>query len=655
MRGRRRLVVAFCYLTLAATTVIAANSTNDLHSQGRSLNARVNFQQEVDTNGKQQTSDDDKDYTLLVETDLDDGDGDEEDEARGMQQDILKLESDLAKQSLQDDEDEDWEEEDANTDAGWSLSKRVNSIDEKNSGSSVHSKNAGATTTSNNDKIVEEPGPKSPVSSPEVKKNTQDSAQQANAAAAAARVAAARAKATTVGKGNQKESTIPSSPPPSPNPFNLPSFDATPLPPKRSFAQWQAAYQDARRASTREHFARVRGILPGKLHASQSSPNSYEFTSRISLDPEAPHSSYAAACLVVRDAHDDLAEWVHYHLKLNFSKIYIYDHASMPPLLNVVKRWVDSGSVVYERFDDDFYHPSGRPQLYGYDKCLRDHSKEHHWLAFFDVDEFLIFQNGPPVQDLPTLLRQYESYSGLAVHWILFGSSGREYRPAQGTLRSYTKCLPLNHTHHLYVKTLANTKCTVRSSDNPHVFYHNCSRPAVRTNFSPVHAKTAEGLPVHDVIALQHYAIRSAEEFEIKMARGSGMKRQRGWDYFYFVDNWSVEYCLAGLQVWDDDVITLSRTIDPGSLQLQIDKYATEEHEDFWGAKAKAAAEAAKAAEAAAKVAAAATAKIAQAQEQAQGDLWGKDLGDESELDEHGGEIDDDVDDYFNSQQQRKR
>ena len=108
----------------------------------------------------------------------------------------------------------------------------------------------------------------------------------------------------------------------------------------------------------------------------------------------------------------------------------------------------------------------------------------------------------------------------------------------------------------------------------PHAFHHTCAQPVVRTDFSPIegprwgwllgpsastllwpvspwprpvdagtswgpfqsHHKPTSRLtplprrndrPVHDVLAVHHYATRSREEFEIKMSRGSGMKRQR--------------------------------------------------------------------------------------------------------------------------------
>lgn len=44
------------------------------------------------------------------------------------------------------------------------------------------------------------------------------------------------------------------------------------------------------------------------------------------------------------------------------------------------------------------------------------------------------------------------------MHWILFGSSGHTTRPSKGVLRSYYKCLPLMHSQHTLIKTIANTR-----------------------------------------------------------------------------------------------------------------------------------------------------------------------------------------------------
>lgn len=221
-----------------------------------------------------------------------------------------------------------------------------------------------------------------------------------------------------------------SSSPASPS-SGLPSFEGTPVPPTPSLEQWQ---RQPGRGNVPEELGSGTFLLPGH-----------------------PPRGYAAACLVVRDAHDDIGEWVRHHLRLGFWPIYVYDDGSTPPLSQVLRRRIDAGDVSYAHFPN-FTHPSGRPQLYAYDRCLEEHGGAHSWLAFFDVDEFLVFRDGPAVQSVPSLLQRYEEHSALAVHWLLFGSSGHQVRPPKGALASYVRCLPQRHTQHLFVKTIVNTR-----------------------------------------------------------------------------------------------------------------------------------------------------------------------------------------------------
>ena len=135
------------------------------------------------------------------------------------------------------------------------------------------------------------------------------------------------------------------------------------------------------------------------------------------------------------------------------------------------------------------------------------------------------------------------------------------------------------------------------------------------------------------------------------------MKRQRGWEYFYFVDSWSIDYNLAGLQVWDDNVVTLGRTLDPGLLEEQLEKYSKEEHEEFWGKQGAHGGDGnlkissnkvggglgGTAAEQAGKAAVAATVN----QAQVQADQWGREEEEDIEIDEHGGEWDTDLEEII--------
>ena len=340
----------------------------------------------------------------------------------------------------------------------------------------------------------------------------------------------------------------------------LPSFEETPMPKKPTLAQWR---KEKRRK-------RVRNESPP-----------FELTSSLYL--VAGVKGYVGACTVVRDDHDYIIEWVTHHLSLGIRPLYIYDHRSLPPLEQFLRPYISDGRVVLERFEADKDFGGSSPQLYAYDDCLRRHGPQHRWLAFLDVDEFLMFRNSHPIQSLGAFLKEYEEFSALAVHWILFGSSDYESKPLRSVLRSYTRCMPLRHTQHLFVKSIVNTRCTTHTTDSPHSFEHNCTAPAVRTDRSPIQGATASDAPVHDTLVIHHYATKSLEDFEMKVLKGSGMRRGRGWDYFYFVDGWSTEFNFEGLKIWNDDVVTRTRSLDPATIQKQLAGYSQETLEDFWG------------------------------------------------------------------------
>lgn len=346
---------------------------------------------------------------------------------------------------------------------------------------------------------------------------------------------------------------------------NLPSFEETPMPKKISFSQWMR--KDVQK--------RIRNI-----------GHTEELTSSMYLVPQAKalrEKSYVASCLVVRDDQNSILEWINHHLSLGIRRIYVYDHLSFPPLESILSSFIGEGLVVYERLTIQRSINGLSPQLYAYNKCLQDHGNKHKWLTFLDVDEFIMFRDGHPIQSLPAFLTGYEPFSSLAIHWILFGSSEHDAKPTKSVLRSYTKCVPLRHSQHLFVKSIVNTKCTEAAADSPHSFKHNCSAPAVRTDMSPIVGASGDNLPVHDKLAIYHYAIKSVEDFELKILKGSGMRRQRGWDYFFFVDGWSIEFNFDGLRVWNTDVVSKSRALDPETLNLQIEGYSKEILEDFWG------------------------------------------------------------------------
>lgn len=74
---------------------------------------------------------------------------------------------------------------------------------------------------------------------------------------------------------------------------------------------------------------------------------------------------------------------------------------------------------------------------------------------------------------LPEFLDEYKFFPGLAVHWILFGPSGRETRPqAGGVLEHYKRCRPTPSGH---IKIIANTFYVSDVTAHPHNMHFRCS------------------------------------------------------------------------------------------------------------------------------------------------------------------------------------
>jgi hypothetical protein len=76
---------------------------------------------------------------------------------------------------------------------------------------------------------------------------------------------------------------------------------------------------------------------------------------------------------------------------------------------------------------------------------------------------------------LKSLLDDYKHFSGLGVHWVFMGPSGRKKRPREGgVLRHYRQCSGGANAH---VKTIVNSFFVDRITGHPHNFFYRCAWP----------------------------------------------------------------------------------------------------------------------------------------------------------------------------------
>lgn len=199
-------------------------------------------------------------------------------------------------------------------------------------------------------------------------------------------------------------------------------------------------------------------------------------------------------------------------------------------------------------------------QYFAYNDCVLRAAHRHQWLAFFDVDEFLVpvlnaTSNAAHSGHIPTvqeLLAPFEPYGGVGVTWRMFGTSGHKTRPKDALVTSaYTSCYsPENPAQQLLVKVIANTKYMESISPTcPHmVKYKSDDHYTVDVTKTRISGHGAKQ-PQNQHMVLHHYVIKSISEFTQKMARGGSAGNRRTEHFLHLVEKASNHTCFDATSI----------------------------------------------------------------------------------------------------------
>ncbi|KAH8668291.1 hypothetical protein BGZ60DRAFT_376952, partial [Tricladium varicosporioides] len=242
-----------------------------------------------------------------------------------------------------------------------------------------------------------------------------------------------------------------------------------------------------------------------------------------------PFDDYVAICLVIKNQHEDLSEWlVHHYYHLGIRNFYIMDDGSSPPLESIKNTFgIPISTLTFEYLDTSAY--KSPPQLDIYTRCISQYGDKHTWMAFLSPNEFLeITEEGENLAGILLDLEQDDGIGALAVNWQMHTSSGLLKRP-DSTRKAFVECIWddvenggkfSNNTH---VKSIVRTEKVLK----PKNFYTWVLKDGAITVGEDGDEVTGEEgrLPItREKIALHHYAGKSREEFEAGMGTDGGMR-----------------------------------------------------------------------------------------------------------------------------------
>lgn len=277
----------------------------------------------------------------------------------------------------------------------------------------------------------------------------------------------------------------------------------------------------------------IAGIIPFKMARNRwrgilryGPINALKLMYRLHRDHTQP-KHYLAACAIAKDEGPYFKEWIEWHKSKGVEKFYIYDNESTDCTKEVLAPYIESGIVEYT------YFPGYRMQLAAYDDCFEKHRLDTRWLALIDLDEFIV-----PIKDksIPEFLRRFEAFPVVEINWLVYGSSGAK-KKMQGTMMErFKRHSQFNHILNRHVKSIVNPRRVFTMTG-----CHEAARISGRaadSHGNPIRKNFREREPQQDVIRINHYAVRSYEEFLEKQNRGraSGTNKTVPSRYFTVYD-----------------------------------------------------------------------------------------------------------------------
>jgi hypothetical protein len=215
---------------------------------------------------------------------------------------------------------------------------------------------------------------------------------------------------------------------------------------------------------------------------------------------------------IMKDEAPYIIEWLAYHRLLGFDRIRIYSNDCSDGTDALLDKLQAAGEVEHVRWPSV---PGVLPQHSAYMDTFR--ACDTDWFMSLDADEFLNLAKASTVGEFLATIP--DDAAAIAVCWRVFGSGGQLWRGPQPVTQRFTWAAPVDHHLNRRIKTISRVSAVdavgihaAKVRDGHFVLATGEPAKLHRGNFAQ---------PRYEVAQINHYVVRSREEFADKMARGN--------------------------------------------------------------------------------------------------------------------------------------
>ena len=203
-----------------------------------------------------------------------------------------------------------------------------------------------------------------------------------------------------------------------------------------------------------------------------------------------------ALVCIAKNEDNYIQEWVNYHLKLGFDKIFIYENDWNSNIENDKVTKIKISGV--------------RQQLECYNSFIKQNIGKYDWVSFLDVDEFIVLKKHKTIKEF---ISNYSEFNGVGINWVLFGDNNLSdvIDNNYSVIERFTKRQKNPNSH---------IKSIVKLTNDFYMWVHNPSGSFVDTNKNIKYGTPYIDNGPIDVAQINHYFCKTKSEFIKKVNRG---------------------------------------------------------------------------------------------------------------------------------------
>ena len=224
--------------------------------------------------------------------------------------------------------------------------------------------------------------------------------------------------------------------------------------------------------------------------------------------------------IIVKNEAEYFLEWAAHYRTLNVKNLFVYDNASTDGTTELLAQLHASGIVTVKPW---IVAEGISPQMSCYADATQQLRDQYEFLAFFDTDEFLVVQQQVELE--PWLMSLPGDVSAIAVNQRVFGSSGHKTKTPGLVVDRFRRASSAGYDENLWVKSIYRSSA-IAEIRSPHRGQIMSGRYILPNGEDAFGSEKDSGKAVaidFSRLQLNHYIIKSEEEFIAKRARGGVM------------------------------------------------------------------------------------------------------------------------------------